>query len=195
MWDVQTAEQDPNKNGGKFTCFEPNLAAKAQSMAGTGRTVTVRVEQKGQYWNFIDAFDNGAAAPIVNGTVPQAQQSYGPPPPVAPSSGGGDYSPERSAKIARQNANTAAATLIGGIYAGAGPESLPEAIKAFQRLAREMVGFGLNGVFADPGQQAEVKPQTPAEVAAVVNAEVPEAVAVGAPAAEQAAQASDVEWN
>lgn len=201
MWDVQVADQ--TYNGGKFSLFEPNEAAKANSFVAppgqVPQTVTVRVEQKGKYWNFIDVFPAGAAPPLVQGIVTDASNGggYGAPPPIQASPQGGGEDAAVAARISRQNANTAAASLIGALYHGAGPELLGEAVQKFQKLAREMAGFGQQGVFADVSQGATQtpSPQTPQQVADVVNAEAPGAVVVGAQPTPQEQQAGDVEWT
>ncbi len=198
MYDVQFSD------GQKYTTFDAGVAQQAQGLVGQAVVMNVRVEQNAgrdgkMYTNYnLDAISTpGAlpaptpsAAPIQVGTaIPAAGVAI---PMAAPSSGGGGMSDEDKARVTRLSAAKTGFLFVGSLFAGAGPESLKEAVGMARGLTEGILQYGQTGVW--PGGVAA----TPAGIAAAVPG-----VAVGVEGVDQnagsqgAIQATgdDIPWD
>lgn len=179
----KTAYDVAVSDGQTYVTFDAAVAAKASGFVGQQATIRVNTVQKGQYTNhyFEDVAPTGGlpaqAFPVPAGTP----IAVAPPIPVAPPISVAPYvapkyggmSLEREQKIVKQSSFATAAHLVGNIFAGAGPEALPEAEGHVLRIAkilfREVMGVTAAAAVAAP---TTTQPTTPAEMAAVVNAEL-----------------------
>lgn len=209
-------------DGKKRQVWEPGLATQLNSYAGTGQVVTIRfdVKQNGQYVNeSIQAFappgqtlppdgnmqpalmpgaplPNVAAAPLaavpLGGNVAPIQ--------AAPQGGSDRFPPEVTTRITKLASYEYAATVVGGLFAGAGPEAEQQAVEVLDRIAKHVYEHSRSHENTAPTQapQGMIVPTatTPGEVAAQLP---PGAVQVGAPVAaaqDAAAEAPDViQWD
>ena len=161
-------------DGNKYSTFTPELATKAQGLTGQNVTARVEITQNGNYTNYT-LQDIAPAGQLPAAALPSGVPTGNTIPISVPSSGGGGgMSPERETKIVKQSLLATAFNFVGHLYTGAGPEGFPEATAQALSLAKELYGQVMGG--------AQAPPTTPAAVAAVVNAEVPGAVVVGAEA-------------
>lgn len=180
-------------DGLTYVTFDAATASKASQFVGQQATIRVNVVQKGQYTNryFEDVAPAGGlpaqAFPLTAGTPIAATAPFPPPGvilptpavpvpiPVTPYVASKDgMSPEREQKIVKQSSFATAAHLVGHVFAGAGPEALPEAEGHVLRIAkilfREVMGVAAAAAVATP--TPIVQPTTPQEMADVVNAEL-----------------------
>lgn len=190
-------------DGTTYSTFDGTLAGKAQALMNQPVTARVKHEKKGQYDNyyFEDVAPAGQlpalALPVAPGTsIPGGTPVTVPAPsiPMAPPSSGGrggGMSDEDKRRIAFMSAASTAATLVGNVLAGAGPEAFAqgddgepsEAETLFRRVAMDVFtqAFAQGAqASAAPAAVAPPAPVTAEAVAAGVNAEQPGAVAVGA---------------
>ena len=205
-------------DGAKRQCWD---AAVANALnAQTGQVVTLDVEQKqnGQWLNeniqgFMPGGAQGQLAQTQQIQVQQAQPTTLTPGALAiqpsPSTGGaqGGYTPEVVARITKLACIDTAAILVAGIFSGAGPEALPEALSAVQFVSRQFYkdarsheGATQSGALTTSAQpQTQIVPTatTPQEIAQQVPG-----VVVGAPvvptvaqAQDAAAESGDVQWD
>lgn len=203
-------------DGQKRSCWEPDIAQVINSYKGTGQLVTLRVEvqQNGQYVNHtIKGFagpgqqlppdTNAQLAPM--GVPSQSQaiplpQGANTAPIQQASSGGGKYSPEVTARITKLASYEYASNVVGGLFAGAGPEGEAEAVAMLDRIARHVYAAARSHEQQDAsvGQAGPIVPtaSTPEQVAAQMPAGT---VQVGVPVAaaqDAAAEAPDViQWD
>jgi hypothetical protein len=196
-------------DGVTYSTFDPDLATKCQGLMGQQATARVEVSQKvsgGKTFTNYNIHDIAPAGQLPAMTVPQAPGTpypAGTPVPVvgAPSApapgipiapptsnggrgGGGGMTLEDKRRIAFMSAASTAATLVGSLFSGAGPEAMAEMEEEWHRLT--MATFRQAFVQSQEPSAAPVAAApapvavTPEEVAAGVNAEQPGAVAVGA---------------
>lgn len=180
-------------DGQKYTTFEPDVANKANALTGQQVTARVEVTQNGQYtnYNLKDIAPAGSAMPPLAMPVPAGAplpvagpSTTGVPTPIPMTSGGGGgMSPEREAKIVKQSSFSSAAVIVAGLFQGAGPEAVEQAKQVWFDLAKAEFDKVM-GV---------TPPATAAEVAQVVNAELPGAVQVGAPE-QPPAEGAAIPW-
>jgi hypothetical protein len=183
-------------DGNTYTTFDGKVAGKAQALQGQQVSARVKAQQKGQYTNLY--FND---VELVGQLPPQAQPAAAGTPvqvpgvanaiPVTPAPAipmvQNESEQKKNARIAIQTATKVAGNVVASLFQGAGPEALEDAGDAVETLAKRFYGF-----FSGGSQQAAsvaaqpVQAQTPEAVAAELNAEVPGAVAVGAPAEEGA---------
>lgn len=188
-------------DGNAYTTFDNALAGKAGQYVN-GPQVTARVEMKpkqrgdGFWMNLLDIAPVGqlppAAVPTVPGTgfpagmpvtTPQMPPVNGPQGLPAGVTMKPDYtrelSPQAQKRIAWGNAVNAASAIIGGVFSGAGPEGLDEAVEKFKELVTTIY-------LASSGGEAKATPVTPEAVAAAVpGVEVGAQVPEPAPVAEE----------
>lgn len=180
-----------------------------------GQTIWIRekVEVKGQYTNrTILAFAQpgtalppdpgggqlapvgGLAAPLVGGAVQPIQAS-----PQGGGGGGRGYPPEVTTRITKLASLEYAATLVGGILAGSGPEAFEQAVemtltaaKTFYGVARSHENVGAPAAASDPALAAaqaliDAAAQSGALTTPQAVAQVVPGVQVGAPVEQPAA--------
>lgn len=207
-------------DGVKRQIWDGSLATVANSYAGTGQVVTIRydVTQNGKYTNHsiqavagpgqqLPPDTNMLPAPMGAAPMPGVLQQQPPtmggntqPIQAAPqgggsSSGGSRWTPETTTRITKLAAYEYASHVVGGLFAGAGPEAEAEAIAMLDRIAKHVYAASRSHE-QQPAQQAPIVPTaaTPEQVAAIVPG-----VQVGAPVAAQqdaTAEAPDViEWD
>jgi hypothetical protein len=172
----------PLSNGLKPSGFDGALATKVLGL--TGQTFTVRLEQKGKYWNILDAYGPGETIPpdFANPGAPvQAFAPSGAPPPVAtfpaaePTE---NMTPSTQTRITKLAVIGTAYSTVAALFHGAGPEELSNLIEAADKLA---VKLYTDARSHEPGAtQAPIAPVAvePQAVAAFVAAEA------GAPAVQ-----------
>jgi hypothetical protein len=182
-------------DGNTYTTFDPDLATKANNLAGQAVSARVKVEQKGRFTNFYlnDIAPAGQLAPQAlpapGGTAVGVPVAGGIP--IVSNGGGsgggrGGMTPEREAKIVKQNVLGTAFGFVGALFQGAGPEALEEATSLAGALAQKLYGVvqGAQPQAAVP--VAAPVATTPQEVAAEVAAEAGEGVvSVGVGAEEE----------
>lgn len=165
-------------DGQKYTTFQNEIAQKANGLVGqpVSARVTVKPSKDGRFTNYYlediapqgqlpaqaMPAPGGTVIPISAGATEQAQI-----PMQAPDT-------TKDERITRLSALKTAFEFVGALFNGAGPETLQEAREHALELARDLYQIGYYG------QSPAEMPDTPEEVAAVVNAEVPGAVTVGA---------------
>lgn len=183
-------------DGNTYTTFDPQLAAKAAQLQSQQATARVNEQQNGKWTNryLEDIGPVGTLPPLAmpmapgttivgNGALPTGI-ALAPPPVVQQDNG-------KEKRIVTESVFSTAFNFVGQLFAGAGPEALPEATEHALTLAADLYGK----VFA-AGQAAQT-PSTPQqEVAATVPG-----VTVGAPATvvqveeQPPAQPSSIPWN
>lgn len=207
-------------DGKKRQVWEGNLAQQLNTFAGTGQFVTIRYtsKQNGQYVNeSIQAFapPGGQLPPdtapqqlggqpmqpqALPQALPQAVPLGGNTQPIqqAPvdSGGGGRFTPETTKRITKLAAYDYASAVVGGLFAGSGPEAEQQAVEMLDRIA-------LHVYKAARSHEQQALPAgtitTPQGVADFANAQQPGVVQIGTPVAvaqDAAAEAPDViDWN
>jgi hypothetical protein len=118
--------------------WEAGLANAINAFAGSGATVTIRVnvKQNGQYTNeSINAF-----APPGQALPPEGQGGGSGNGGFQRGGGGrgGGMSPEDKTRIAKMGAQGSASTLVAALFAGAGPEAYNEAVDLLDKLTRKL---------------------------------------------------------
>jgi hypothetical protein len=221
-------------DGQKRSCWDPNLAAQLNSYAGTGQTITLRVDVKpsrdGRFMNHdiqavagpgqqlppdtnFQAAPMGGAPPMMAAAPPVAMGGNVQPIQAAPQSGnnGGDrFPPQVTTRITKLASYEYAATVVGGIFAGSGPEAEAQAVEMLDRIAKHIYAAARSHEQAPPtAAQASVAapivpvaetPQGVAEWAAAQGAPVQVGAPVEGPAVaaaqDAAAESPDViQWD
>ena len=180
-------------DGENYSTFKQDIAAKAQSLAG--QPVTLRIErvQKGEYvnQNLLDVAPAGSMPALPQAPAPGTTVPAGTPgAPLADIPMKPDYqrelSPGTQRRITFNSAADTAAQLVGGIYAGHGPEAFEDAYDKFKQVTKELEEQSHLRSQANPGATTPPPPvSTPAEVAAAVPG-----VEVGAPMGDPAQSAT-----
>lgn len=150
-------------DGNKYTTFDGDLAQKANSLIGQAVSARVEISQNGQYtnYNLKDVAPQGKLAPTAmplpgGSPIPMAAPSVSAP--TIPMVQG---DPQKDARIAKGVAVKVAAEITSGLFQGAGPEAVSEALEVFDKVGQHVLGV-LTGA-----QQAV--PASPEVVAAQVN--------------------------
>lgn len=176
-------------DGNSYTTFDAGMATKAQQLQG--QTVSARVEQKpkqngqGFYLNLIDIAGQGQLPPLampmqpglpIAGVPIMGGGAVGAPAPGIPiqapaSGGGGGNFPEPVVvRIVKLAVIDSAASLVGQLFQGAGPEAFEEAVNLTETLAKRLYeqARAHEAPAVPPAQVPVQAPQTPQEVAAAV---------------------------
>lgn len=158
-------------NGTSPSCFDLPLATKAQQLMG--QVVDVRVEQKGDFWNFKDVAPAGSFPPaaLPAGTPLGAPTAFQSTPSTIPQAPQGEDPIERSKRIVRQNVLGTSFGFVGQLFTGAGDAEIEQAKGVALQLARELYEIAFNGTGGAVSPSAApvavapaVVPQTPQEV-------------------------------
>lgn len=203
-------------------CWNAGLAQRINTFAndqGMGPDVTLRydVTQNGQYTNYSVKAVFGPGEVVTADVQPMGGQQGGGGGGNRGGGGKGGYPPEVTTRITKLAAYEYASTLIGGLYAGAGPDALPQAIEQMDAVAKHIYKQaraheqgGTTTNVLPQGDAANVLPQggqppiqpvadTAQGVADFANQAIQGAVQVGAPVAQAqdaAAEAPDtVDWD
>lgn len=210
-------------DGQERRCWNAGLATKINTFAnetGMGPDVTLRydVTQNGQYTNTSIKAVFGPGEPVTADVQPMGGGQGGGQGGGGNRGGGGGrgggYPPEVTTRITKLASYEYASTLIGGLFAGAGPDALAQAIEQMDAVAKhiykqarahESGGTTTNvlpqGNVMPQGEQAQIQPvaNDAAGVAQFANAELPGAVQVGAQVAQaqdaQAEAPDTVDWD
>ena len=200
-------------DGQSYATFKQEIANKANALVH--QQVTARIEHKpkrqggGFFLNLEDIGPVGSLPPMAfpapagmpaQQAAPSAIPMQGMPgaqqiPMAAPQQGADKMTKEewaaKDARITRSGAAQAAFQAVANVFAGVGPEAMSEVRKYSHLVAEEIVRYAETGSWDGlvPGFAAG---GTPDQVAAAVNQAIPEAVAVGAP---EAPQAAEIPWQ
>lgn len=155
-------------DGRTYSTFMQPLAQKASSLQGQVVTLSYQERQKGQYTNYqlegvFGSNESPAAAdtvPIGPVVSPVAQIPVAPP----------VNADLRDLKIQRQAAQRTAAIFVSGLYAGAGPDMLHEAVGNLRKLTADLLAHTASGEWAGgivvPAEPAVPVPVLPVQAAA-----------------------------
>jgi hypothetical protein len=205
-------------DGQERRCWNAGLATKINTFAnetGMGPDVTLRydVTQNGQYTNTSIKAVFGPGEPVTADVQPMGGGQGG-----GGNRGGGGgrggWTPEQTIRVTKLACFEYATTLVGSLFAGAGPDAFEQAYELVEEAAKRLYksarshekgGTTTNvlpqGNVMPQGEQAQIQPvaNDAAGVAQFANAELPGAVQVGAQVAQaqdaQAEAPDTVDWD